>query len=209
MSLLFDSSFAFSQGLLLSLALAVAIGAQNAFVLRQGLRRAHVAEIVAFCVLADIVLVTAGVYGMAGVLGAHPVLARALAVAGAVFLLGYGLNALWRSRRPSALVAAGGAPAGRRAALVQAAAFTLLNPHVYLDTLLLVGAAGAQHGAAHRPAFVAGAALASLAWFVALGFGARLLQPLFARPVAWRWLDAIVGVTMLALAAGLVRHALA
>ena len=116
---------------------------------------------------------------------------------------------MWRCRRPAALVAAPGATAGRRAALAQAAAFTLLNPHVYLDTLLLVGAAGAQHAPAQRPAFVAGSALASLAWFVALGFGARLLGPLFARPAAWRWLDVIVGATMLLLAFGLAGHALA
>ncbi|WP_326535002.1 LysE/ArgO family amino acid transporter [Pseudorhodoferax sp.] len=198
---------AFFQGFSLSLALIVAIGAQNAFVLRQGLRRAHVPQVVLFCALADAVLVAAGVYGMAGLLGAQPLLARGLAALGAMFLAGYGLRALWRSRRPAALQAAGLAPGGRAAVLAQAAAFTLLNPHVYLDTVLLVGSVGAQHAPLARAAFVAGAVLASAAWFTALGFGARWLAPVFARPRAWQWLDLAIGATMLMLAAGLALRA--
>lgn len=198
----------FIQGFTLSLALIVAIGAQNAFVLRQGLRRAHVPEVVLFCVLADALLVAAGVYGMAGVLGAQPQLARALSALGAVFLAGYGLRALGRSRRPAALHAAAVVPGGRAAVLAQAAAFTLLNPHVYLDTVLLVGAVGAQHPPLARASFVAGAALASACWFAALGFGARWLAPVFAKPRAWQWLDGVIGVTMLALAAGLAVRAM-
>ncbi|CAN7398751.1 LysE family transporter [Pseudorhodoferax sp. LjRoot39] len=198
---------AFLQGFSLSLALIVAIGAQNAFVLRQGLRRAHVPQTVLFCALADALLVAAGVYGMAGLLGAQPFLARALAALGAVFLAGYGLCALWRSRRPAALQAAAASAGGRAAVLAQAAAFTLLNPHVYLDTVLLVGSVGAQHAALARVAFVAGAALASAGWFAALGFGARWLAPVFARPRAWQWLDRCIGATMLALAAGLALRA--
>ncbi|MBN8747045.1 Arginine exporter protein ArgO [Xylophilus ampelinus] len=207
-----SSSFllAFGQGLLLSLGLIVAIGAQNAFVLRQGLRREHVGEVVLFCALADAVLVAAGVAGMAQLLAGRPDLARALAMAGAAFLAGYGLRALWRSRRGDALRAEAGRPAlPRGAVLAQAAAFTLLNPHVYLDTVLLVGSIGAQHAPLQRLAFVAGAALASAGWFVALGYGARLLAPLFERPRAWQVLDAGIGVTMLALAAGLLTRALA
>ncbi|GHC75346.1 putative transporter [Pseudorhodoferax aquiterrae] len=194
---------AFLQGFSLSLALIVAIGAQNAFVLRQGLRRAHVPQVVLFCALADALLVGAGVYGMAGLLGAQPLLARVLAALGAVFLAGYGLRALWRSRQPAALQAAATGAGGRAAVLAQAAAFTLLNPHVYLDTVLLVGSVGAQHAPLARAAFVAGAALASAGWFAALGFGARWLAPVFARPRAWQWLDRVIGATMLALAAGL------
>ncbi|KQP20499.1 LysE/ArgO family amino acid transporter [Pseudorhodoferax sp. Leaf267] len=199
---------AFLQGFALSLTLIVAIGAQNAFVLRQGLQRAHVLPVVLWCALADAVLVAAGVYGLAGVLGAQPMLARALAAVGAVFLAGYGLRALWRSRRPSTLQAAMSAPPGRAAVMAQAVAFTLLNPHVYLDTVLLVGTVGAQHAPLARAAFVAGAAVASAGWFTALGFGARWLAPVFARPRAWQWLDAALGVTMLVLAAGLVAAAL-
>jgi L-lysine exporter family protein LysE/ArgO len=181
----------FVQGLALSLGLIVAIGAQNAFVLRQGLRREHVGSVVLFCAVADAVLISAGVLGMAQALGERPGLARALALAGAVFLAMYGWQALRRARQPHQLRAAdGGVGLSRGAALAQAAAFTLLNPHVYLDTVLLVGST------------------ASLTWFAALGFGARWLAPWFARPRAWQVLDALIGLTMWVLAALLVRHAL-
>ncbi len=198
------------QGLALGLGLIVAIGAQNAFVLRQGLRREHVASVVAFCALADALLIAAGVLGMAQALGQSPGLARALAWAGVAFLTVYGWRALRRALRPQQLQAsAQGAGLSRRAALAQAAAFTLLNPHVYLDTVLLVGSIGAQQPAALRPAFIAGASGASVLWFTALGFGARWLAPWFARPRAWQLLDALIGLTMWLLATLLLlRHAL-
>lgn len=200
----------FTQGLVLSLGLIVAIGAQNAFVLRQGLRREHVVPVVAFCALADAALITAGVLGMAQALGRHPVLAQAMALAGAAFLAWYGWQALQRARRASQLQAAdGGAGLSRGAAMAQAAAFTLLNPHVYLDTVLLVGSIGAQQPAGLQGWFIAGASMASLSWFTALGFGARWLAPLFARPRAWQVLDALIGLTMWTLAVLLLRHALA
>ena len=203
------STSAFLTGFTLSLSLIVAIGAQNAFVLRQGLRREHVLPVVLFCALADALLVAIGVTGLAGVLGERPQLARALAGVGALFLAGYGLRALWRSRNGAALQAqASSAPGSSGAVLAQAAAFTLLNPHVYLDTVLLVGSVGAQHAPAQRAAFIGGAALASAAWFLALGFGARWLAPVFARPRAWQWLDGVIGVAMLALAWGLVQRVL-
>lgn len=199
----------FVQGSLLSLGLIVAIGAQNAFVLRQGLRREHVGIVVLFCALADALLITAGVLGMAQALGRRPALAQAMALAGAVFLAWYGWQAFKRARQASRLQAAeGSAGLSRGAALAQAAAFTLLNPHVYLDTVLLVGSIGAQQPAELRDWFVAGASIASLSWFSALGFGARWLAPLFARPRAWQVLDALIGVTMWVLATLLVRHAL-
>ena len=199
----------FAQGLLLSLGLIVAIGAQNAFVLRQGLRREHVGSVVAFCAVADAVLITAGVFGMAQALGDRPMLARGLALGGAVFLAVYGWRALQRSRQISALdVTASGQTLSRGAALAQAAAFTLLNPHVYLDTVLLVGSIGAQQPAPLQGWFAAGASTASLLWFGALGFGARWLAPWFARPRAWQVLDALIGVTMWVLSALLVRHVL-
>ncbi len=198
----------FIQGLVLSLGLIVAIGAQNAFVLRQGLRREHVGSVVLFCAVADAVLITAGVLGMAQALGESPGLARALALAGAAFLAVYGWRALRRARRPQRLNAAdGGEGLSRGAAVAQAAAFTLLNPHVYLDTVLLVGSIGAQQPAALRGWFVAGASTASLCWFGLLGFGARWLAPWFARPRAWQVLDGLIGITMWVLAALLVRHA--
>ena len=198
----------FSQGLALGLGLIVAIGAQNAFVLRQGLRREHVGSVVLFCALADALLIAAGVWGMAQALGDSPRLARALALAGAAFLALYGWRALRRARQTHRLEAAEGmASLGRSAALAQAAAFTLLNPHVYLDTVLLVGSIGAQQPAPLQGWFIAGAGSASALWFSTLGFGARWLAPLFARPRAWQLLDALIGVTMLVLAALLVRHA--
>ena len=199
----------FVQGLVLSLGLIVAIGAQNAFVLRQGLRREHVAPVVLFCALADAVLITAGVLGMAQALGERPGLAKVLALAGAAFLAWYGWQALQRAQHASQLQAAeGGAGLSRGAALAQAAAFTLLNPHVYLDTVLLVGSIGAQQPTGLQGWFIAGSSVASLGWFTALGFGARWLAPLFARPRAWQLLDALIGLTMWVLTAMLVRHAL-
>lgn len=201
---------AFMNGLALSFGLIVAIGAQNAFVLRQGLRREHVAPVVLLCALADAVLMAAGVLGMAKALGERPEIAQALALAGAVFLASYGWQAMGRARRPSQLQASDdGAGSTLAAVLAQAAAFTLLNPHVYLDTVLLVGSIGAQQPAALQPWFVAGASCASLVWFSGLGFGARWLAPWFARPKAWQVLDGLIGLTMGVLALLLVRHALA
>jgi L-lysine exporter family protein LysE/ArgO len=198
------------QGMALGLGLIVAIGAQNAFVLRQGLRREHVGAVVLFCAVADAVLIGAGVLGMAQALGDSPKLARALALAGAVFLALYGWRALHRARQPQQLQAAAGGDGLRRGAvLAQAAAFTLLNPHVYLDTVLLVGSIGAQQPPALRGWFIAGASGASFLWFGALGYGARWLAPMFARPRAWQVLDGLIGLTMFVLAALLVRHALA
>lgn len=199
----------FVQGLALSFGLIVAIGAQNAFVLRQGLRREHVGSVVLFCAAADAVLIAAGVMGMAQALGQSPNLARALALAGAAFLAAYGWQALRRARQVHRLDAsAAGSSLSLAAAVAQAAAFTLLNPHVYLDTVLLVGSIGAQQPAGLRGWFIAGASGASLGWFVGLGFGARWLAPWFARPTAWRVLDGLIGVTMAVLAVAMARHAL-
>ncbi len=198
----------FLSGFALSAALIMAIGAQNLFVLRQGLRREHVGAIVLFCGLSDAVLIALGVGGMGALLGAMPGLTTALSLAGAGFLGWYGVQALRRMASPSSMAVTpeGGLSLGR--ALASTAAFTFLNPHVYLDTVLLMGAAGSAQPTALRPLFVAGAAGASFAWFAALGFGARALVPLFARATAWRVLDAVVGVTMLSLAVSLLRHAM-
>ncbi|WPH19718.1 LysE/ArgO family amino acid transporter [Variovorax paradoxus] len=202
-------SAAFVNGFLMSLVLIVAIGAQNAYVLRQGLRREHVSAVVLFCAASDAILITAGVAGMAQALKGRPAVATALAALGALFLGAYGLRALWRARQPGALQAkAQGVSLSRTAVLAQAAGFTLLNPHVYLDTVLLVGSTGAQYGGALKAWFVAGSAIASALWFSALGFGARWLAPVFARPRAWQMLDALIGGTMLLLAVLLARRAL-
>ncbi|WP_076997874.1 LysE/ArgO family amino acid transporter [Variovorax sp. KK3] len=207
---LFSLFPSFATGFGLSLGLIVAIGAQNAFVLRQGLRGEHVLPVVLFCALADAMLVALGVVGMGGVLDRMPGLAPALTLGGAAFLLAYAAMAWRRALRPGKLQAA--ATSGVRSPLprvmAQTAAFTLLNPHVYLDTVLLVGAVGAQQAGMGRAVFVAGSALASAGWFAALGSGARLLAPLFARPQAWRWLDALVGTVMLLLGTVLAAQAL-
>ncbi len=193
-------------GASLGLTLIVAIGSQNAFVLRQGLRREHVGAIVLFCAVADALLMLAGVAGLAKLLGNRPLLATGLTLGGAVFLAVYGLRALWRAARPAALLAAAGsAGLTLRQALLQTAAFTLLNPHVYLDTVLLVGSVGAQWGEA-RWWFAAGAAASSVLWFTALGYGARWLAPWFARPRAWQVLDGLIGVVMLGIATLLVQR---
>ena len=197
----------FLQGLALSLGLIVAIGAQNAFVLRQGLRREHVASVVFFCALSDALLIAAGVLGMAQALGERPMVAHALALAGAVFLAAYGWNALRRALHQNGLLAnEEGDGLSWSSAMAQAAAFTLLNPHVYLDTVLLVGSIGAQQPADLQVWFVAGASSASLLWFCALGFGARWLAPLFAKPRAWQVLDILIGLTMWVLSGMLVMH---
>ena len=200
----------FLQGLALSLGLIVAIGAQNAFVLRQGLRREHVASVVFFCAITDALLIAAGVLGMAQALGERPMVAHALALAGAVFLAAYGWNALRRALHQNGLLAnEEGDGLTWAAAMAQAAAFTLLNPHVYLDTVLLVGSIGAQQPADLQAWFVAGASSASLLWFCALGFGARWLAPLFAQPRAWQVLDSLIGLTMWVLSGMLVMHLVA
>lgn len=199
----------FLSGLALSLGLIVAIGAQNAFVLRQGLRREHVGTIVLFCAVADAALIAAGVMGMAAVIGDRPLLAQVLAWAGAAFLLYYGVRAMRRALQEHRLDGAQpGQGLSRTAAMAQAAAFTLLNPHVYLDTVMLVGSIGAQQPAAQHGWFIAGASAASALWFSLLGFGARWAAPWFSKPQAWKILDALIAATMFALSALLIRLAL-
>lgn len=198
----------FAQAFGLSLGLIVAIGAQNAFVLRQGLRREHVGLVVGFCAVVDATLIAAGVLGMAKVLQGRAELAQALAIGGAMFLTVYGIAALRRARRQQQLTAStDGKQTVWWAILAQAAGFTLLNPHVYLDTVLLVGSIGAQQPGALQGWFIAGASAASLSWFVLLGFGARWLAPVFAKPRAWQILDFCIGTVMLTLAVLLLRHA--
>jgi L-lysine exporter family protein LysE/ArgO len=203
------NSDAFTTGLLLGATLIIAIGAQNAFVLRQGLRREHVLAIVVFCILSDVMLIAAGVAGLAEIIGRAPALTLALTIGGTLFLLAYGLRALRRAFRARALDTGERQQSLRlRTAIAQAAGFTFLNPHVYLDTVLLLGSIGARHPWDARASFIGGAALASIGWFSALGFGARLLAPVFASTNAWRLLDTFVGLTMLALAVSLATNSM-
>ncbi|KUJ69526.1 amino acid transporter [Streptomyces albus subsp. albus] len=191
------------------LSLIVAIGAQNAFVLRQGARRHAVLAVVAICAVSDAVLITLGVAGVGGVVTAWPAALTAVGLAGGGFLLCYGALAARRVLRPAegtGLTTQGPAAGSVRGAILTCLAMTWLNPHVYLDTVLLVGSLASSHGSL-RWAFGLGAALASLTWFTALGYGARLLSGLLARPGAWRALDGLVAATMLTMGGLLVAQA--
>lgn len=200
------SPTAYITGLVLGASLIMAIGAQNAFVLRQGLLRAHVTLVVILCILIDVILTTVGVDGLSESLGRRPLALEALAVAGACFLGWYGFGAARRacSRQSLSAASAGGAQSAR-GVLLQTLAVSLLNPHVYLDTVLLIGSVGVQQPIPLRPAFLAGVWTASVGWFASLGFGSRLLAPVFARPIAWRILDALVAAVMWGIAVALLR----
>lgn len=188
-------------GLGTGLSLIVAIGAQNAFVLRQGLRREHVPAIVAVCALSDLLLITAGVAGLGALVDVRPGVLTVVAWAGAAFLVAYGVLAARRALRPGTLRAEDGdgtARASMRGNVLTCVGLTWLNPHVYLDTVLLLGSVAAGYGT-HRWMFAVGAGVASVLWFCGLGFGARFARPLFARPLAWRVLDSAIAVTMIVL----------
>ena len=205
-SSLFSSTLltAFLPGLFLGFSLIVAIGAQNAFVLRQGLRNEHVLAICATCALSDALLILVGVSGFATAGARWPWLEPVMRYAGAAFLLVYGLrSARTALRNGSGLAPAGQEPAGLLPALLTCLALTWLNPHVYLDTVVLVGSVSTRFAEA-RGAFALGAMTASFLFFFALGYGARLLRPLFARPASWRVMDGLIALVMWAIAAGLL-----
>jgi L-lysine exporter family protein LysE/ArgO len=187
------------SGFLLGLSLIIAIGSQNAFVLKQGLKREHIFFVCLFCAVSDAFLITAGVGSFGAVTARYPQVVDIAEFAGVVFLLGYGLQSLYASMSVShALTVEGQAVTSLKKALLLCFGFTWLNPHVYLDTLVLVGMVST--GASSKLTFAVGAISASFFFFFALGYGARLLRPLFAKPKAWNVLDALVGVLMLYLA---------
>ncbi len=188
----------FLFGFATSISLIAAIGAQNAFVLRQGIRNEHVLPVVTLCAVSDLVLILAGIAGVGALITAHPNLTVIARYGGAAFLIGYGLLAARRALRPAVLAPADAAPARLRPVLLTCLALTFLNPHVYLDTVVLLGTLASQQRGG-RWLFGAGAATASAVWFFALGFGARRLAGLFASPTTWRTLDALIAATMLAL----------
>ena len=190
----------FCAGFALSASLIVAIGAQNLFVLRQGLKKEHVGMIVLFCGVSDAILIVAGVSGMGVFLTTVPQLSKGFALAGTLFLAWYGIKSLRQVKNPDSMTVTRGQAVSLKKALAAVAAFTWLNPHVYLDTVLLMGTASTAQPIALRPFFAAGAASASFLWFASLGYGARLLQPIFTRPRAWQILDMLIGCIMLFLA---------
>ena len=188
----------------LGLSLIVAIGAQNAFVLRQGLRREHVLIVVVVCAASDAILITAGVGGLGALIAQAGWVLVVVRIAGAAFLAWYGISAARRAVKPETLEAdEGGDRMTRAAAISTVLALTWLNPHVYLDTVVLLGSIGGTYGDT-RWWFALGAMVASAVWFSALGFGSRALRPLFAKPVAWRVLDALIALVMFAIAASLI-----
>lgn len=194
------------NGLLVAFGLIMAIGTQNAYVLAQSLRREHHVSVAVLCILCDVVLVAAGVFGLANVLAHNPTLLALARWGGVVFLLWYGAKALHRALSPHRLEKDDGSgQRSRRAVLLTALAVTLLNPHVYLDTVLLIGSLGAQQ--TEPGAYVAGAASASLLWFSTLAIGAAWLAPWLARPTTWRLLDLMVAVMMFSVAVQLIRTA--
>lgn len=195
------------SGFLLGASLIIAIGAQNAFILRQGLLRQHVFILSLICALSDALLIAAGVAGLGTLISQSPNLIMAVTVGGALFLFTYAAIAFRRALKPEVLQAAESGETRLWPAVAACLAFTFLNPHVYLDTVVLLGGLSAAYEGQARLAYGLGAATASFVWFFGLGYGARLLEPVFARPAAWRVLDLLIGVVMTAIGLSLVSRA--
>ena len=186
-------------GFLTGMSLIVAIGAQNAYVLRLGLTRQHVGLAVALCAVSDVVLIVAGIAGIGSLVRTFPSALEVLKWVGVTYLVGYALRSLWRARRTEVLLPSDAEQSSARMVAVTTLAFTLLNPHVYLDTVLLLGSIGNQYGRS-RWVFAAGASVASIVWFCGLGFGAKAASRLMARPITWRILDVVIGLIMIVVA---------
>jgi L-lysine exporter family protein LysE/ArgO len=188
------------DGLLTGLSLIIAIGAQNAYVLRQGLRRSYVGPVVAICTLSDLALIIAGVSGIGTIVQHAGWALDAVRWFGVAFLTWYGLSSAWRARQPAALAAARDEPGTGSVIVRRILALTWLNPHVYLDTVLLLGSVASTHGPTGRWWFAVGACVASTLWFTGLGYGARYAAGLLATPRAWQVFDLLIAATMLGIA---------
>ncbi|MEZ5791342.1 MAG: LysE/ArgO family amino acid transporter [Nitratireductor sp.] len=197
------------SGFLLGASLIIAIGAQNAFILRMGLIRNHIFWLCLVCSLSDALLIALGVTGMGAVVSGHPAMLKVVALAGAVFLAVYAALSFKRALKPETLLPTERKPMQLRSALAMCLALTFLNPHVYLDTVILIGAVSSTHQGDARMAFALGAMAASFAWFFGLGYGARLLAPLFARRFSWQVLDFLIAAVMAALSLSLLREVFA
>jgi L-lysine exporter family protein LysE/ArgO len=197
-------NLAFAQGFATSAALIVAIGAQNAFVLRQGLKREHVLAIVLVCALSDALLITVGVLGLGSLVQRSPMLLNIARFGGAGFLILYGALAMRRAFGAESMTTQGEVRTSARSAILTCLALTYFNPHCWLDTVVLLGSIASQQKADSRGLFGLGAASASFAWFFALGYGAAALSGLFARPMAWKLLDGAVALTMWMIALSLL-----
>ena len=199
-----DMSFApFVPGFLLGGSLIIAIGAQNAFILRQGLLREHVFILCLICALSDALLIAAGVAGLGTLVSRSPALIGTVTLGGALFLATYAILAFRRAFSGETLQAASGKQSSLKAAVATCLAFTFLNPHVYLDTVVLIGSLSGSYPGTARLWFGIGAVTASFVWFFGLGYGARLLVPVFAKPMAWKVLDILIGLIMAGLSLSL------
>jgi len=190
--------------MLTGLALIVAIGAQNAFVLRQGIRREHIGAVVVVCMAGDTLLIVGGTAGIGALVSRFPGVLEVLRWAGAAYLLWFALRSFLAALKPSALAEQG--PRSKNSVVATTAALTFLNPHVYLDTVVLLGSLANQQGPDLRWVFAAGAVAGSVLWFSGLGYGARALAGVLRSPRTWRWIDATIGVLMAVLAIRLVLH---
>lgn len=185
-------------GLLTGLSLIIAIGAQNAYVLRQGLARQHIGVVVAICAISDLVLIIAGVAGVGALVRSHPTLLTVLRWVGAAYLVWFGVRSILAARRALALTAH--SLRAKSSVVLTTLALTWLNPHVYLDTVLMLGNIANQHGPGGRWWFAVGACIASIIWFTGLGYGARAASGWIGRPAVWRVLDVLIGLTMITIA---------
>lgn len=190
----------FVSGFLIGGGLIIAIGAQNAFILRQGIRREHVFPLALICSVSDALLIALGVAGLGALIQLVPALLGGVTLFGIAFLLWYGWKAARRAMAPQAMDPGEGGPLPLGVAIRTCLALTFLNPHVYLDTVILVGALAAPYSGLPRLAYAIGAMSASFAWFFALGYGARVLTPLFRKPASWRILDALIALVMVSIA---------
>lgn len=193
------------SGFLLGASLIIAIGAQNAFILRQGLLRQHVFILCLICASSDALLIAAGVAGLGTLISQSPMLINIVSVLGAAFLFSYAFIAFRRALRPAALHAANQGAVSLKVAIATCLSLTFLNPHVYLDTVVLVGSLSAQFAGVDRIAYGIGAGLASFIWFFSLGYGARLLEKIFEKPSAWRILDFAIGIVMVLIGLSLIQ----
>ncbi|UPO79776.1 amino acid transporter [Parasaccharibacter sp. TMW 2.1888] len=194
-------------GFCLGASAIIAVGAQNLFILRQGLKREHVLPIILLCACVDAVFITASVHGVGKVVAAMPFFTDILTYAGAAFLIWQGLSALRHMTTSSSVTLEDQPPQSLRKVIAMTCGFTLLNPHLYLDTVLLMGSVSLTQPEGSRSWFGLGAVLASFVWFPLLGYGARVLRPFFSNPLSWRILDGVTAAIMLTLAGTLLYHA--
>ena len=195
-------------GFFSGLSLIVAIGAQNAYVLRLGLMRTYVGIAVVICALSDAILIIAGTAGMGALVSQNQILLKIISWVGAGYLLFYGATAFWRARKPNVLLPTEQELPSKRKVILAVIGFTWLNPHVYLDTVLLLGSIGSQFGS-DRWWFALGASIGSVLWFTGLGYGSKAAAKIMSRPITWRILDIFIGVVMTTIAISLIRTALA